>query len=87
MIRGLTDVSAVGQIPSLRALFLQALRRVETLPDFHRATDLRRVRLETMKGLRDLARLQQRPRSKRSSSSTCATCNPRISRRWWACRG
>ena len=61
MIRGLTDVSAVGQIPSLRALFLQALRQVETLPDFHRATELRRVRLETMKGLRDLGPLATAP--------------------------
>ena len=61
MIHGLTDVSAVGQIPSLRALFLQALRRVETLPDFHRATELRRVRLETMKGLRDLGPLATAP--------------------------
>ena len=36
MIRGLTDVTAVGRIPSLRALFLQALRQVEALPDFRR---------------------------------------------------
>ena len=61
MIRGLTDVSAVGQIPSLRALFLQALRQVETLPDFHGATELRRIRLETMKGLRDLGPLATAP--------------------------
>ena len=33
MIRGLTDVTAVGGIPSLRVLFLQALRQVEALPD------------------------------------------------------
>lgn len=61
MIRGLTDVSAVGQITSLRALFLQALRQVEALPDFHRATELRRVRLEAMKGLRDLGPLATAP--------------------------
>ncbi|HEX5823655.1 MAG TPA: hypothetical protein VFY18_04260, partial [Candidatus Limnocylindrales bacterium] len=61
MIRGLTDVSAVGQIPSLRALFLQALRQVEALPEFHQATELRRVRLETMKGLRDLSPLATAP--------------------------
>ena len=36
MIRGLTDVTAVGRIPSLRVLFLQALRQVEALPDFSR---------------------------------------------------
>ena len=61
MIRGLTDVSAVGRIPSLRALFLQALRQVEALPDFSQATSLRRVRLETMKGLRDLRPLATAP--------------------------
>ena len=61
MIRGLTDVSAVGGIPSLRSLFLQALRQVETLPDLSGATSLRRVRLETMKGLRDLRPLATAP--------------------------
>src|SRR6478735_12321777 len=61
MIRGLTDVSAVGAISSLRSLFLQALRQVETLPDFSQATSLRRVRLETMKGLRDLRPLGTAP--------------------------
>jgi hypothetical protein len=61
MIRGLTDVSAAGRIPTLRSLFLQALRQVETLPDFHEATELRRIRLETMKGLRDLSPLATAP--------------------------
>src|SRR6476469_2329268 len=54
MIRGLTDVTPAGGISSLRTLFLQALRQVEALPDFREATELKRVRLETMKGLRDL---------------------------------
>jgi hypothetical protein len=61
MIRGLTDVASVGRIPSLRALFLQALRQVEALPDFREATELQRVRLETMKGLRDLRPLATAP--------------------------
>lgn len=61
MIRGLTDVSAIGHMSSLRSLFLQALRHVETLPDLRRATSLRRVRLETMKGLRDLRPLATAP--------------------------
>src|SRR5262249_17509724 len=52
MIRGLTDVSATGRIPSLRMLFLQALRQVEALPDFTVATSLRRIDLETMNGIR-----------------------------------
>jgi hypothetical protein len=61
MIRGLTDITAVCRIPSLRALFLQALRQVDTLPDFSEAHSLRRVRLETMKGLRDLRPLATAP--------------------------
>ena len=62
MIRGLTDVTAIGGMSSLRVLFLQALRQVEALPDLGRATSLRRVRLETMKGLRDLRPLATAPR-------------------------
>jgi hypothetical protein len=61
MIRGLTDVSPIGQISSLRSLFLQALRQVDALPDFRRAVELRRVRLETMKSLRDLSPLATAP--------------------------
>ena len=61
MIRGLTDVSAIGRLSTLRALFLQAQRQVETLPDLQDATALRRVRLETMKGLRDLRPLATAP--------------------------
>jgi hypothetical protein len=61
LIRGLTDISAVAEIPSLRVLFLQALRGVERLPDFHRSTSLRRVTLETMKGIRDLRPLATAP--------------------------
>ncbi len=61
MIRGLTDLRAVGEISSLRSLFLQALRQVEALPDFTRATSLRRIRLETMKGVRDLRPLATAP--------------------------
>jgi hypothetical protein len=58
MIRGLSDISAVGRMESLHTLFLQALKRVETLPDFSRAGGLRRVHLETMRGLTDLSPLE-----------------------------
>ena len=61
MIRGLTDVTAVGRISSLRSLFLQALRQVQAFPDLSEATSLRRVRLETMKGVRDLRPLATAP--------------------------
>ena len=39
MIRGLTDITAVGRIPSLRALFLQALRQVEGAAGLSRGDD------------------------------------------------
>ena len=61
LIRGLSDISVVGELPTLRSLFLQALRQVEALPDLHRAVSLRRVHLETMKGLRDLGPLATAP--------------------------
>lgn len=61
MVKGLTDLSAVGRLPHLRYLFLQALRRVEALPDLSMDKELRRVHLETMKGLRDLRPLATAP--------------------------
>ena len=76
MIRGLTDVSPVGQIPSLRALFLQALRQVERLPDFHEATELRRIRLETMKGVRDLSPLTTAPALVRRNAGDSSALRP-----------
>lgn len=60
-ILGLEDVGVVGQLPGLQHLFLQSLRRVTALPDLRAARSLRRVTLETMRGLRDLAPLEQAP--------------------------
>jgi hypothetical protein len=61
MIKGLSDVSAIGGVESLRSLFLQALPQVRTLPDLSRLGSLRRVHLETMKGLTDLRPLATAP--------------------------
>lgn len=61
MVKGLTDLSAVRQLPHLRYLFLQALRRVEALPDLSKDKELRRIHIETMKGLRDLRPLATAP--------------------------
>lgn len=60
-IRGLEDVSPLAEVPSLRHLFLQSLRRVTRLPSFSGSPELRRVDLETMKGLHDLAPLAEAP--------------------------
>ena len=54
LIRGLADVSMLGELPDLRYLFLQALKRVERLPAFDASIKLRRIHLETMRGIRDL---------------------------------
>jgi len=61
LINGLSDVSAIAELPELPFLFLQALRRVETLPHLRGAVSLRRVHLETMKGLHDLRPLATAP--------------------------
>lgn len=60
-ILGLEDVSVAGQLPGLQHLFLQSLRRVASLPELRAARSLRRVTLETMHGLRDLAPLEHAP--------------------------
>jgi hypothetical protein len=61
MVRGLDDLDPLGQLPHLRYLFLQALRQflqalrqVGRLPDFGGTPALKRLHIETMKGLSDL---------------------------------
>jgi hypothetical protein len=54
MIKGLDTLEAVGSVPRLRYLFLQALRQVTSLPDFAGTPVLERLHIETMKGLRDV---------------------------------
>lgn len=60
-VLGLSDVSAVGRLPQLRSVFLQALKRVDQIPDLTGASRLRRVDLETMKSVRDLRPLATAP--------------------------
>jgi hypothetical protein len=60
-ILGLEDVGVAGELPGLQHLLLQSLRRVGSLPDLRAARSLRRVTLETMRGLRDLAPLEHAP--------------------------
>jgi len=62
MIKGFSDLSPVGRLPHLRYLFLQSLRRVETLPDLRADVELRRAHLEAMRGLTDLRPLKSAPR-------------------------
>jgi hypothetical protein len=61
MVKGLSDIDAVGTIHTLQYLHLWAQRRVEHLPSFKESTSLRRVHIETLKGLYDLTPLCSAP--------------------------
>lgn len=61
MIRGLDDISPIGDVASLQYLFLQALKNVSVLPEMSHLRSLRRVHLETMRGLKDLRPLAAAP--------------------------
>lgn len=60
-IRGLEDLSVIGDLHSLEMLHLQALRNVTTLPSFRNLKRLRGVCMETMKGLRNLQAIADAP--------------------------
>lgn len=61
LVRGLSDVGPLAEVTTLRHFMLQALKQVTSLPSFARSLELRRVDLETMKGLIDLAPLAEAP--------------------------
>lgn len=61
MVRGFSDLSRVSGCTSLEMLFLQALKKVQLLPDLRSLHRLERVHLETMKGLTDLTPLLTAP--------------------------
>jgi internalin A len=61
LVRGLADLAPVAALPALECLFLQALKRVTTLPSFRAAAALRWVILWTMTGLKNLAPLAEAP--------------------------
>ncbi len=61
MVKGLEDVSAIAALESLKFLFMQSLARISALPSLARNTELRRVHLETMKGLQDLSTVAGAP--------------------------
>ena len=57
-IRGLEDISPISDVEHLQYLFLQSLTRVTALPDMRRLTTLRRVVIDTLKNLENLAPLR-----------------------------
>ena len=56
-VRGLSDLSVIADVSSLQYLCLQALKHVTKLPCFRKLKRLRRVVLETIRGIRDLTPL------------------------------
>lgn len=61
LVRGLADIGPVADVRSLCSLFLQALKQVTKLPSLAPLSELRRVHLETMKGVHDLAPVAAAP--------------------------
>ncbi|HEY3411709.1 MAG TPA: hypothetical protein VGM51_01485 [Armatimonadota bacterium] len=61
MIRGLQDLSVIAEVTTLQNLLLQALKNVTALPSFRPLRCLRRVTLDTMKGLTDLSPVADAP--------------------------
>lgn len=60
-IRGLSDIDVISDLPGLQNAYLQSLPQVTVLPPLHRLRDLRRLVLDNMKGMRDLAALETAP--------------------------
>jgi hypothetical protein len=61
MIKGLQDVNVIAEITTLQNLFLQSLKNVMALPSFRSLCSLRRVTLDTMKAITDLAPIADAP--------------------------
>ena len=54
MVKGLADLTPIGQLRELRYLFLQDLKQVTQLPSFRLLNNLKRCHIESLKGLKDL---------------------------------
>jgi hypothetical protein len=52
-IRGLSRISVVSTLSGLQYLFLQALSNVTEIPNLSKLRNLCKIRLDTMKGLKD----------------------------------
>ncbi|MDD9964846.1 MAG: hypothetical protein OXR73_01370 [Myxococcales bacterium] len=61
MVKGLSDLTVLGELKSLRYLFLQALKRVRSLSSLARLQALERLDLWEMRGLEDLSNVATAP--------------------------
>lgn len=76
-IRGLEDLSIIGELRSLESLHLRALRNVKELPSFRNLKLLRVVCLETMKGLCDLRSIADAPALEKLTLCNLTKLDPR----------
>jgi len=60
-VNKLADISFISELKALQNLFIQSLPNVETLPNFEKNVKLRRIYLESLKGLKDSASLKSAP--------------------------
>jgi hypothetical protein len=60
-VRDLRCIDVVGSLPGLQNLFLQSLPHIELFPGLTDASALRRITVESLKGLYDFAALETAP--------------------------
>ena len=60
-VKDMRNIDFVSTLSSLQLLFLQCLPHIKALPDMSRLAALRRVHLESMKGLKDISALSAAP--------------------------
>ena len=61
LVKGLSDISVISSLVGLEFLFLQALRNVIALPNTSNLVNLRRIYIDTMKGLKDVSGILKSP--------------------------
>jgi hypothetical protein len=76
MIRGLNDITVIGEIPTLQELFLHSLRQVTALPSFRSLPDLKKVMIDTMNGLHDLRPIAEAPNLERLAAVAMRHLDP-----------
>jgi len=60
-VRGLNDIKIITRLPGLQNLFLQSLPQIDAIPSLREASNLRRMTIQNLKGLKDFSELQWAP--------------------------
>jgi len=72
MVKGLSDITVISEIPSLQNIFLGCLRNVTAIPMLDKLQKLRRWSFQKMTSIKDLSPLLK-ARSLEDASFTCAS--------------